>query len=202
MHRCATPKRRPVKAPSICLPRLRHFRSYDSIVRHYMDRYREYSRKELDYFRRMPNLREAIRAAALARDRCGHKHPHQWRIPRATLKVWDRELSRKAAALRACKEFHGLMEHAERIAKGIWGIGELTVYDTIHRIGAYLGKSPAKVYMHAGTRTGAKALGFGGNRRLISPRDLPRAFRRLEPYELEDCLCIYKHDFMRIPKRS
>jgi hypothetical protein len=39
---------------------------------------------------------------------------------------------------------------------------EEVVYDIAHRIGAYLRREPEAVYLHAGTREGARALNLGG----------------------------------------
>ena len=50
------------------------------------------------------------------------------------------------------------MKIVEACAKQIKGIGELTIYDTALRIGFYLDIYPDKVYLHAGTREGAKRL--------------------------------------------
>ena len=60
-------------------------------------------------------------------------------------------------------------------------LGELTVYDVAHRIGAYLQLEPDVVYLHRGTRIGARYLGLRlavhvGNRgkiRLIAERAVP-----------------------------
>ena len=194
MNGCTPRRRRRVKGPGGCPPRTRRFHDLDSIVRDYIQWHREHAREELSHFRRQPDLRGAIRKAALALNPDNEKHGHQWRIPRTTLKAWRTELSKKASSLQSCNDFEGLMEIARTAGKNIWGIGELTIYDTTHRIGAYLRKAPSMVYLHAGTRDGAKALGFNGNRAFIFPRELPRAFRRLKPYEIEDCLCIYKND--------
>jgi hypothetical protein len=106
-------------------------------------------------------------------------------------------LARKAHRLHSCNDFEGLLLIARKAAKRIWGIGELTVYDTTYRIGAYLRKAPGKVYLHAGTREGAKALGFDGKRAFILPRELPTSFQKLNVYEIEDCLCIYKDALRR-----
>ena len=84
---------------------------------------------------------------------------------------------------------------------GLSGIGEVMVYDTAHRIGSYLGLEPEYVYLHAGTRVGAVALGFDRSAGWIEIADLPAAFRRLKPSEIEDCLCIYKKDIQRIQSR-
>jgi hypothetical protein len=71
-------------------------------------------------------------------------------------------------------------------------LGELYVYDTSLRIGAYMGIWPQKVYLHAGTRKGAKALGFPSTARSIDPLAMPIEMSQLEPREMEDFLCIYK----------
>jgi hypothetical protein len=69
------------------------------------------------------------------------------------------------------------------------GIGALTVYDISHRISAHFRKGPELVYLHAGTRVGARVFNIRGDS--FDPRVLPKAFSRLAPYEIEDCLCIY-----------
>lgn len=74
------------------------------------------------------------------------------------------------------------------------GSDELYVYDTTLRIGAKLGLLPKKVYLHAGTRVGAKALGFDGNARTLEISVLPKELRQLEPHEIEDALCIFKSE--------
>jgi hypothetical protein len=88
--------------------------------------------------------------------------------------------------------FEQLHELVHRTVEPISGLGELYVYDTALRIGAKLGLSPKVVYLHAGTRKGAKNLGFKPSRDTISIAALPRALRTLEPREIEDLLCIYK----------
>ena len=66
------------------------------------------------------------------------------------------------------------------------------IYDTAHRIGAFLGLEPEHVYVHAGTTVGAKALGLKSIDGWVAMDDLPEVFRKLKPYEVEDFLCIYK----------
>jgi hypothetical protein len=81
----------------------------------------------------------------------------------------------------------------ERIG-GVPGIGALTVYDIAHHLGAFLKLEPDAVYLHAGTAAGAKALGHLHTAETLALADLPPEFSRLRPYEIEDCLCIYKHE--------
>jgi hypothetical protein len=75
------------------------------------------------------------------------------------------------------------------------------VYDTAVRIGAYLGLEPDRVYLHAGTRRGARALGLGAGREWLEIRELPVQFRRLNGRRLEDILCIYKRELDSIMRR-
>jgi hypothetical protein len=97
-----------------------------------------------------------------------------------------------ARKLQASADFRVLHDVVERSIRPIRGIGELAVYDFSLRIGAFLGLSPTMVYLHAGARDGARALGLKGVR--LDPRELPPAFSKLSPAEIEDCLCIYKNE--------
>ena len=77
-------------------------------------------------------------------------------------------------------------------------MSEPKVYDTAFRIGAKLNKLPTKVYLHTGTREGAKALGFDGKVKSIGVYELQPEFQKLEPYEIEDILCIFKDKFKQM----
>lgn len=66
------------------------------------------------------------------------------------------------------------------------------VYDTALRIGAKLGLEPERVYLHAGTRVGARALGLDWRAPSILSQDLPSQLRLLPAWQVEDLLCIYK----------
>ena len=68
----------------------------------------------------------------------------------------------KSKQLRACKSFLELMQISEKVGEGFWAHPGLTVYDTALRIGAHLDIMPDRIYLHAGVKEGAKALGFSG----------------------------------------
>jgi hypothetical protein len=51
------------------------------------------------------------------------------------------------------------------------------------------------VYLHAGTRTGARALGLAARAATLDVSELPAEFHSLEPHEVEDVLCIFKDKF-------
>jgi hypothetical protein len=164
--------------------------TFDEIVASYVRNYRDAARAEMRFFEIQGSLAGAIRHAGLSLLPGGKRHPHQRRIPQAVLKAVLHRLQDDADALRQAPDFAALHRLVEREIGSIRGIGKLTVYDVAHRVGAFLGKAPTLVYLHAGTRTGAAALGLRG--KTIDPAALPAAFACLSAAEIEDCLCIYK----------
>jgi hypothetical protein len=158
--------------------------------------YIRYSRpgatKELDSFRDSDRTDEdAVGQAALAQ-LDGKRHPHQRRIPRASLEESRKRLLRNLPRIRAAQSFDQLFDLIAALISPIRNIGELTLYDTALRIGARFDVQPERVYLHAGTREGAAALGFDRRRATIEMRELPRPIRRLSAREAEDFLCAYK----------
>jgi hypothetical protein len=167
----------------------------DEIVDDYIANVRRPARADIDEFRKVTSLPDAIRHAS----RCHwlpsrRRHPHQYRIPKSVLQTAERKLQGARNVLAQAKNFEALHSEIERRLGGLHGIGALTIYDIAHRIGAYLHKRPRLVYLHRGTRTGAHRMGFTG--KVLDPRSLPSPFSRLAPEEIEDCLCIYKDHFL------
>jgi hypothetical protein len=181
--------------------------TFDDIIDDYIRHHRAGARADIAEFRNLPSLKDAIYHAALChRLPCQKRHPHQYRIPMAVLQAAERELQQARPLLARATSFGTLHYEIERTIGGLAGIGALTVYDIAHRIGAKLRKKPKLVYLHRGTRVGARRPGFTG--KMLDPRSLPSAFSRLSPDEIEDCLCIYKDDFLsdrsraRLPRPS
>jgi hypothetical protein len=201
MSSCATPRIVTRNPPGDCHPSKGSLQSLEEVVQDYIDRRRPSAEEELKYFRDQPNLPAAIRVAALAINKGGERHSHQRRIPGDMLKHFRRGLSAKRKVLPNCKTFPELMKISEKVAGGIWRKPGLTVYDTTHRIGVYLGLEPDRVYLHTGTRDGARAMGLKSSVSYIFPNEFPKAFRRLKPYEIENCLCIYKDDLRLLRNR-
>lgn len=162
----------------------------DEIVSDYIREHRDGARREMRFFAIQRDTHEVIRKAALCELPGGKRHSHQRRIPKAVLKEAERGLQTISRKLAAATDFAALHDLIEAKIGGIRGIGALTVYDIAHRIGAHFGKVPERVYLHAGTKVGAKSLGVSG--RTVDPKLLPKSLSRLEPSEIEDCLCIYK----------
>jgi hypothetical protein len=162
----------------------------DEIIDGYIHEYREDARAEIRFFQIQRKPSDAIRKAALCMLPSGKRHPHQRRIPRTLLEDVEGRLQGIGRKLSNAADFAALHRLVEQEIGGIKGIGALTVYDIAHRIGARFKKSPECVYLHAGTRTGARVFNIRGDS--FDPKILPNAFLRLAPSEIEDCLCIYK----------
>jgi hypothetical protein len=163
-----------------------------AIVDDYIREWRPRAARELDVFRRLPD-EAAITTAALAKLPSGKRHPHEYRIPRAVLEESRRRLIDNIELLKRASNFDELIELVEQLSGSIRGIGRLTVYDTALRIGARFGLEPTRVYLHAGTRDGAKALlACDGKGETLDVSELPTTLRELSAREVEDVLCLYK----------
>jgi hypothetical protein len=166
--------------------------SFSAIVRVYIKKYRHFSVDELNFYHEQSSLRSAIELAAFAINPEGKRHAHQWRIRHTALNKAQILLQDNIDSIERVKDFDELIHLIEGILDSVSGIGELYIYDTSLRIGAWLHQFPEKVYLHAGTREGARALGISGRAKAIEPGSLPIEFQELKPYEIEDVLCIFK----------
>jgi hypothetical protein len=153
--------------------------------------------EERQGFANEPTLEAAVSRAGLAqhydekRERWV-RYVHQHRIRARVLKVARKRLI--AAPLAGCQSFHDLFLQVEKEIGSVRGVGELLVYDTAFRIGAKLGLEPDRVYLHSGTRVGARRLGLHTRAPWVERADLPLQLRCLPPWQVEDILCIYKDD--------
>ncbi len=165
------------------------------LSRHYTINHRPRSRDELEWFRNQSSVEDTIRLAALAVDACGKRLSHQRRITKENLERARTILLSATNDLKQCKTFDELLNLVESDLHGIRGLGELYAYDTALRIGAKLGLLPEKVYLHRGTRKGAKALELDWKARALEVTAIPDELQELEPREIEDFLCVYKDKF-------
>jgi hypothetical protein len=146
------------------------------------------------------SLKTAIIMAARADDGHGNLHPHQkWLWPK-TAKAAEAILLKCVEEIAACKNFDVLHELIKS-KLNIPGAAEMYWYDTAFRIGISLGFYPKKVYLHRGTRTGAENLGVRNGKDVLKMSELPKELQKLEPYQVEDFLCICK-DALKRCKRA
>jgi hypothetical protein len=169
-------------------------KNLDQIIRLYKATYGKNPDTCIKYAKGQRNLAETIRVSTLSIDENQKRHGHQRRIPLKVLELWQDAVLRKFRQIQRSSSFDDL--HTCLTDSKIFGIGPLTVYDTATRIGAYMNLYPDKVYLHAGTREGAKKLAGNASGRFILKKDLPNSFHRkdLACWEIEDILCIFKDD--------
>ncbi len=160
--------------------------------------YRRVNKPRLDAllngFRNFKTLEETIRIAALGIDANGKRHGHQRRLSKSVLERAAAKLRRAIDEIASSHSFDDLLDTVQRSTKTLKGFGELARYDTALRIGAHMGIYPTKVYLHAGTRKGARALGFRLRSRDLEIAELPMPLQNLPAHEIENFLCIYKED--------
>lgn len=143
----------------------------------YIQNHREDASRVLRFYAIQRNLADAVDKAAFALLPGGKRHSHQYRIPTDVLAQVQTRL--RKANLRNCQTFDELHGSVAAAIGSISGVGELMIYDTAHRIGAFLKLEPEFVYLHAGTRVGAAALGFPRSREKLEMHELPTEFMQL-----------------------
>jgi hypothetical protein len=150
--------------------------------------------KMLDYYKSLEPLKKVTEKATLAIGHDGKKYRHQWLIKKKILEKAAKRLLDGVNEINNCNSFEDLIKLVEEKTKDLKGFGELAIYDTSSRIGAKKNIYPCKVYIHAGTKEGCKALGLDDKLKTLKVQNLPEPIKdHLEPYEIEDFLCIYRN---------
>lgn len=185
MPACRPSRRRQPVAPG-------HNPGLEALVARFRNDHAQGLRNERDYFRTLPSIELVIHHVAMATDGCDRCFDHQFRILRVARPKAKARLTTSVADLKACRSFDALHSLLSRLLSPVRGLGELYIYDAAVRLGAYLGLAPDLIYLHAGTRAGALALGLGRGRPYLQKRELPRPMQILTADEIESFLCIYK----------
>jgi len=175
-----------------------------AIVRHYVRHSYPTHERELSWFRHQASLEETLKVAGRAENCHSKRYQHQRRITRIAIALATETLMELHDRLQQSPSFHELWLLLRAHLKPIRGIGELYIYDTAVRIGAYLNRVPERVYLHAGTRVGARRFGLlpprEAQRNWLKREELPSILRTLPPSHVENLLCIYKHRWTGICK--
>lgn len=131
-------------------------------------------------------------------DSHGRKYGHQRRIQREKLEQFKIKVLGLENEFMKCGDFDSVYRLLDKNKPK--GIGALTVYDVAFGISRNYGIYPEAVYLHADTKKGA--VNSGLIERFSRKKQLSRDEIRLrlpwladiEPYLIEDFLCIYKSD--------
>jgi hypothetical protein len=185
--------------------------SFVDVALHYLRERAPQVEVEMEWFASQSlTLPEAIERACASICDSGLLHSHQWRpfqrwprAPKTAIDLLKPQASRIAAARNFDDDLHPFI--CVKLAS-VPGIGLLAYYDIAHRIGGWLRPKlePTEVYLHRGTRAGAKAvLGRRANRDRVPMRAFPESLRSLlTAAQLEDVLCIYRGTLARIAGNS
>jgi hypothetical protein len=165
-------------------------RHLNILVRQYQITVHPHFNQELAFYQQLPTIDESIDYAALAKLHNGKRHPHQRRLKRQVLESVRQHLLANKHQLEQSRSFEDIFQLVRGGA--VSGFGELAIYDTALRLAVRLAKFPMAVYLHAGTRKGAAALGLNVDRATIPMDELPGPLQKLEPDDAENFLCIYK----------
>lgn len=174
------------------------FIDFNSLVDKYINTYRKCNEPRTKDFNKIKNLDEVIHNTALALDFNGNRLEHHRRRQKDVLELSEKILLNNKGKIASCKDFHTLRYLIQHLLSDVKWLGELYWYDTAFEIGLYLNLFPEYIYLHCGTRDGARNLGLNYRKEYLTKDELPKELSALEPYELENFLCIYKDDFRKI----
>lgn len=169
-------------------------------MRDFIATYRAGERDELAFFKEH-SLEKAIELAALAKDSQGKRFSHQRRLTRESLQQGKQAIGSRLSQFQNAESFEDILKIVRCVTSKVHGLGELYAYDTALRISAKTGHEPEFVYLHAGTRIGAKRLGVSRSQDYLHMTKLPEALQQLKPREVESFLCIYKNNFGSVGAR-
>ncbi len=161
-----------------------------TLVRQYQTSIHPRLRQELAFYQQLPTIDVSIEYAALAKLPNGKRHPHQRRLKRHVLEDVRQHLLANKHQFEQSRSFEDVIQLVRNCV--VPGFGELAIYDTALRIAVRLSQLPTAVYLHAGTRKGAAALGLKADVATLPMDALPRLLQQLEPDDAENFLCIYK----------
>jgi len=170
-----------------CQPSYRGKMTYAQIAKDYK---KNCQAIENGYIRHFSATDKAVVRAVESEYPEGKRYPHQYRIPKSALREAKDLL--ETVKFNKGKSFDAIHELVKKAIEGVSGIGELIIYDIAHRIGASLRIKPQDVYLHCGTREGAKKLpGYKKGMKKMPLSLIPKELRHLGAEHLENCLCIY-----------
>ncbi len=186
--------------------------SFDEIIKaciiNYHERFKGRFDNYLAYYKTV-NLEDAIEYSSKGKYKLDGSSEFTWFHQQVFIQHNGEEpliqLAKKLQSLRVkivnLKDFDALFQLIKEISSNIDGIGSLSIYDTALRLGSHLNMTPDFIYIHAGTKTGFKALmDEKCDKEYIEMkifRTIPNLYK-LEPIYLEDILCIYKKTFKKL----
>lgn len=140
------------------------------------------------------NLIEAIEKAAKSIDPTNENKMfrHQRRVGQIVANKGYEALKDREKELQLNQNFEEILAITDEVSKQIYRLGSLWSYDTALRIGFQKKIYPKNVYLQAGVKKGYKKIfNQNSNNRFVNKEIFPQELQILEPYEIENFLCIW-----------
>jgi hypothetical protein len=140
------------------------------------------------------DLKGAIEKAAKSIDPTNDNKmfSHQRRVGKEKAKAGYEALKDREKELQLNQSFEEILAIADEVSKQIYRLGPLWSYDTALRIGFQKKVYPKNVYLQAGVKKGYKKIfNQNSNNRFVNKEIFPQELQILEPYEIENFLCIW-----------
>ena len=169
--------------------------SLKSEIENYKKGHLQNLEKKKEFYEKM-SLTDAIKNAAIGSTPFGTMDSHQRRVGKRKGELGANELLKEEARIKNRKTFEEIFKITEEVRRRVNGLGPLWSYDTTLRVGFNKRVYPNEVYVQSGVVKGVKkAL----NGKIPKGRSLPMSifkdeFQNLEPYQLENFLCIWGKD--------
>jgi len=140
-------------------------------------------------------LKDAITYAASGLNANGRINSHQRRLGVKTLRKSARIMESLYPAIQKKTSFAGIFEITEAVKSEMKGLGDLWSYDTALRIAFNRGEKyyPQSVFIQQAVTKGIKRIfpKMTINNRSLPSSAFPKAIQQLQPYEIENFLCVW-----------
>jgi hypothetical protein len=154
------------------------------------------------FYRGLP-FADAIRYGASAAGPYGKIDPHQRRIGVRRLRRAAEMLARRLPEIGRAGSFADLFVVTEEVRLEMRGLGHLWSYDTALRIAFNRGTAfyPQAVFVQRGVVKGVRKIFTRkpANGRTLPVDIFPKELQQLQPFELENFLCVWGKQINRIP---
>jgi hypothetical protein len=143
---------------------------------------------------------KAIENASEGKDIRGKMSSHQCRV--GYIKCREAYSKLNIENILSANSFEELFDEIGKVSNSISNVGELWRYDTTLKIGFCFNIYPNFVYLQSGAKIGAENLFKRKVNRKELASSFPIEFRKMQPYEIENFLCIYKNELSNISDQN
>lgn len=195
---CKVPSAKKSLTCVVCMAPIAQTFNLDELMHCYRSCYQQHKIDEILFFRNMKSFDEALEFAEFAYNSEGRTYPHQYRLKHVARKEAWWALQAMKEELQACANFYELYQCIVQRLLKVTGVGPLYYFDTALRLGAKLGHLPEHVIVQCGSREGAQKLGLKVIKGRVDISQLPlKLVEEMNPWEIENFLCIYRSRFDR-----